>query len=146
MVTLDGAYEDDNVFAKIIRGEIPAAKVYEDERVLVILDAFPQSNGHTLVIHKRSRARNILDVEPGALSEIMAAVQKAARALRRTMAPEGLVVTQFNGAAAGQTIPHLHFHIIPRWTDRPMGRHGEGMADLQMLQGQAALIAAQWGQ
>ena len=141
-MSLDGAYEDDNIFARIIRGEIPAARIYEDERVLAFMDAFPQSKGHCLVVSKTSQARNLLDVEPEALNEIMAAVQKVVRAVRAALNPDGIVVTQFNGAPAGQTIFHLHVHIIPRFESVPLGRHGQGMADAQELRDLAQQIAA----
>jgi len=143
MLELDGAYDESNIFARVVRGEIPSAKVFETEAVLAIMDVFPQAEGHVLVLHKRSRARNILDVEPQALLELTDAVQKAARAVRAALKPEGLVVTQFSGAAAGQSIAHLHFHVIPRWADRPLGRHAEGMADPEQLKALAARIAAE---
>lgn len=128
-MSLDGAYEDDNIFARIVRGEIPCAKVYEDDTVMAFMDAFPQARGHTLVVHKRSRARNLLEVEPEALCELAVGVQKIARAVRAALNPDGLVVTQFNGAAAGQTIFHLHVHILPRWEGEPLGAHGRGQAE-----------------
>lgn len=140
---LDGVYENDNIFARIIRDEIPAAKIYEDDRVLAFMDAFPQSEGHCLVISKTSRARNLLDVEPEALAEIMAGVQKVARAVRSALRPDGILISQFNGATAGQTIFHLHVHILPRYEGTPVGRHGSGMADAQELRELAALIAVQ---
>jgi histidine triad (HIT) family protein len=143
-MSLTGAYEPDNIFARIVRGEIPSAKLYEDDAVLAILDAFPQARGHALVIHKTSNARNILDVEPEALNQLILAVQKVARGLEAALQPDGLVVTQFNGAPAGQTIFHLHFHIIPRFADTPLGRHGEGgMADAGELATLAAAVSAE---
>ena len=141
-MSLHGAYEPDNIFAKILRGEIPSAKLYEDDAVLAFLDAFPQARGHALVIHKSSRARNILDVEPQALNEVIQAVRKVARGLDAALRPDGLLVTQFNGAPAGQTIFHLHFHIIPRFADAPLRPHGAaGMADAKELAALAADIA-----
>ena len=141
-MSLDGGYDPDNVFAKILRGEIPAAKVFEDAHVLALMDAFPQSRGHTLVISKQSRARNLLDVEPEVLSHMILDVQRVARAVRAALKPDGIVVTQFNGAPAGQTVFHLHFHIIPRWTEAPSAPHGGGMADPTELAALARLIAA----
>ena len=141
-MSLDGSYEDDNIFAKIIRGEIPSAKIFEDDRVMAFMDAFPQSKGHCLVISKISRARNLLDVEPEVLAEVMAAVQRLARAVRAALKPGGIVVTQFNGAPAGQTIFHLHFHVIPRSEGVALGRHGGGMADPAELKDLAGKIAA----
>jgi histidine triad (HIT) family protein len=141
-MSLNGAYDPDNIFAKILRGEIPATKVYEDDDILSFMDLFPQARGHTLVIPKRVRARNLLDIEPAALSRLIAGVQKVARAVEAALAPEGLIVTQFNGAPAGQTVFHLHFHIIPRWTGEALGAHGQRMADVDELKALAAQIAA----
>ena len=141
-MSLDGIYEGDNIFARIARGEIPAARIYEDETTLAFMDAFPQSRGHCLVIHKTSRARNLLDAEPDALAAIMVTTQRVARAVRAALQPDGIMVSQFNGSAAGQTIFHLHFHIIPRWTDAPLGRHaGGGIADIAELGALARQIA-----
>ena len=140
-MSLDGAYEDDNIFARIIGGQIPAARVLEDDDVLAFMDAFPQSRGHCLVISKTSRARNLLDAEAATLNRLMAAVQRLARAAVAALNPDGLVVTQFNGAPAGQSVFHLHFHVIPRWADQPLARHGGGMADPAELRALAAQIA-----
>jgi histidine triad (HIT) family protein len=141
-MSLDGVYDPDNIFAKIVRRELPAAVIYEDDEVLAFMDAFPQSKGHCLVISKTSRSRNLLDAEAGTLTQVIDGVQKVARAVREALEPDGILVTQFNGAPAGQTIFHLHFHIIPRWADQPLGRHGEGaMADSTQLQDLADLIA-----
>jgi histidine triad (HIT) family protein len=141
-MSLDGVYEDDNIFAKIVRGEIPAARICEDDKTLAFMDAFPQSRGHVLIVHKTSRARNLLDVEPDALSAIMATTQTVARAVRQALQPDGIMVAQFNGSASGQTVYHLHVHIIPRWADVPLGRHGGGaMADMNELSALARQIA-----
>jgi histidine triad (HIT) family protein len=142
-MSLDGDYDDANIFARIVRGEIPSAKVYEDDQILAFMDAFPQVRGHTLVVHKHSRARNLLDVEPAALEELILGVQKIARAVRRALKPDGIVVTQFNGAPAGQTIYHLHFHILPRWEGQPLGAHGGGQAEPGELLRLAKEIGAQ---
>lgn len=142
-MSLEDAYDPDNIFAKIIRGDIPCAKVFEDGEVLSFMDAFPQARGHTLVVSKTSHARNLLDVEPQALTETILGVQRVARAIRSALKPDGLIVTQFNGSAAGQTVFHLHFHIIPRWTDQGLVGHGQaGMADMAELQAIAKRIAA----
>ncbi|MEI9889626.1 MAG: HIT family protein [Caulobacteraceae bacterium] len=143
-MSLDGDYDDDNVFAKIIRGDMPAAKVFEDAHVLVFMDVFPQSRGHTLVVSKKSRARNLLDVEAEVLSQVMGDVQRVARAMRAALKPDGIVLTQFNGAAAGQTVFHLHFHLIPRYAGEAPKPHGEGgMADPAELAAIAKTIAAE---
>ncbi len=143
-MSLDGVYDRDNIFAKIVRGEMPCAKVYEDEETLAFMDVFPQARGHVLVIHKSSPARNLLDIEPASLSVLMASVRKTVRAVCKALKPDGVMVEQFNGAAAGQTVYHLHFHIIPRWKGQPLGRHAEGqMADAKELASLAMQIAAE---
>lgn len=140
-MSLQGSYDPQNVFAKILRGEIPGVPVWEDDQVYVFMDAFPQSEGHTLVISKTSTARNILEMAPADLATVTAAVQRTARALDKALSPEGLIVTQFNGAPAGQTVFHLHFHIIPRWENKSMAGHGQsGMADPAELQSLAGRI------
>lgn len=141
-MSLDGAYDDGNIFAKIVRGEMPCVKVWEDEQVLAFMDVFPQSKGHVLVISKTSKARNLLDAEAKTLGRMIGAVQKTARAVKAALNPDGLMVSQFNGAPAGQTVFHLHFHIIPRWDNVPLGRHAEGMADMEDLKALAGQIAA----
>ena len=142
-MSLDGTYDDGNIFAKILRGEMPAARVFEDDHVLAFMDVFPQARGHTLVIPKHSAARNLLDEDPAVLSNVILGVQRVARAVRAALQPDGIVVTQFNGAPAGQTVFHLHFHIIPRWDDVALGRHAAGgMADPAELKVLAAEIAA----
>ena len=142
-MSIDGQYDGDNVFAKILRGDIPAAKVFEDGHVLAFMDVFPQSRGHLLVISKESKALNILDVETDVLSHMILGVQRLAKAVRAALDPDGIVITQFNGAAAGQSVFHLHFHIIPRWAGQPLCAHGEGgMADTNELADLARRIAA----
>ena len=143
-MSLDGTYDDGNIFARILRGEMPAARVFEDEHVFAFMDVFPQSRGHTLVIPKNSTARNLLEEEPQVLSELILGVQRVARAVRSALKPDGIVITQFNGAPAGQTVYHLHVHIIPRWEGVPVGRHAGGqMADPEELKALAQQIAAQ---
>src|SRR5689334_3717302 len=105
-MSLDGVYDPDNIFARILRGEIPSARICEDERTLAFMDAFPQTRGHCLVVHKTSHARNLLDAEPQTLADLVLATQKVARAVRAALTPDGIVVTQFNGGPAGQTIFH----------------------------------------
>ncbi|HEX2817805.1 MAG TPA: HIT family protein [Phenylobacterium sp.] len=142
-MSLDGTYDDGNIFAKILRGEAPAARVFEDDHVLAFMDVFPQSKGHTLVIPKHSVARNLLDEDPAVLASVILGVQRVTRAVRAALNPDGIVVTQFNGATAGQTVYHLHFHIIPRWEGVALGRHGAGgIADPGELKLLAEQIAA----
>jgi len=106
-------YDDANLFAKILRGEIPAYKVHEDDKSLAFLDIMPRSPGHTLVIPK-SQARNILDVAPDDLCHVMQVTQKVARAAIRTFEAEGVTIQQFNESAGGQVVFHLHVYVIPR--------------------------------
>jgi histidine triad (HIT) family protein len=142
-MSLEDVYDEDNIFARIIRGEVPAAKVFEDAHVLAFMDVFPQSRGHTLVVSKKSKARNLLDVEPEVLAHVIGDVQRVAKAIKAALKPDGIVLTQFNGAAAGQTVFHLHFHLIPRYAGTPLRPHGEGgMADPAELAHLAKLIAA----
>ena len=141
-MTLHAPYDPSNIFAKILRGEIPKVTVWEDDAVLAFMDVFPQSEGHVLVISKTSTARTLLDIEPDVLSRLTAAVQRTARAVEKALAPEGLQILQFNGEAGGQTVFHLHFHIVPRWSDRPMKGHGHApMADPAVLRALADRIA-----
>ena len=142
-MSLDGVYDHANIFAKILRGEAPSVRVFEDQDVLAFMDVFPQSRGHTLVISKHSQARNLLDIEPEPLEKLILGVQRITRAVRAALNPDGIMVAQFNGTASGQTVFHLHFHIIPRWTGAPLRPHGEGgMADLAELTALAHQIAA----
>jgi histidine triad (HIT) family protein len=142
-MSLDGSYDEGNIFAKILRGEAPCAKVFEDGHVFAFMDVFPQARGHTLVIPKHSRARNLLEEDPQVLQPLIVGVQRVTRAVRAALNPDGIVVTQYNGSVAGQTIYHLHFHIIPRWEGVPVGRHaGGGMADPNELAALAEQIAA----
>jgi histidine triad (HIT) family protein len=142
-MSLHGAYDDQNIFAKILRGEAPSVKVLEDDQVLAIMDVFPQSEGHVLVIPK-ARARNLLDLSAEAASAAMERVQQLARAVEAALKPEGVMVAQFSGAPAGQTVFHVHFHVIPRWADRKMAGHGQaGQADMKALEALAERIKAQ---
>ena len=142
-MSLTAPYDTDNVFAKILRGEIPSVAVWEDEHVLVFMDVFPQSEGHVLIISRTSTAQTLLEIEPGELARLTAAVQRTARAVEKALRPDGFQIMQLNGEAGGQTVFHLHFHIIPRWADRPMKGHGHApMADASTLRVLADRIAA----
>jgi histidine triad (HIT) family protein len=132
-------YDDDNIFAKIIRGEIPAFKVFEDEHSLSFMDAMPQSQGHTLVVPK-TRARNLFDVDPAALASVIQVTQRVARAVRKAFNPDGLRIMQFNEPAAGQTVFHIHFHIIPCYEGTPLKQHTRDWADKAVLARHAELI------
>ncbi len=143
-MSLPGTYDPNNIFARILRGELPACQVWQDDHVLVLMDIFPQSEGHTLVISKTSRARNLLEIEPEILDRLMAAVQRTSRAIVRALNPDGFSIFQYNGDAGGQTIFHLHFHIVPRWEDRPLKGHSQvPIADAVALQRLADRIAAE---
>ena len=143
-MTLHAAYDPDNIFAKILRGQIPSVTVWEDDDVLVFMDVFPQSQGHTLIISKTSAARTMLEMEPEALAKVVAATQRTAKAIQKALTPDGFSVFQYNGEAGGQTVFHLHFHIVPRWNGRAMKGHGHApMADTEALRHLAARIAAE---
>jgi histidine triad (HIT) family protein len=141
-MSLHEAYDDTNLFAKILRGEVPAVKVLDDDAVLAFMDLFPQSKGHVLVIPKGVRARNFLDLPSDKVAPLLERVQRVARAVEKVLKPDGIVVTQFNGVPAGQTIFHLHFHIIPRFDGVRLAGHGHSnkadIAELQKLAGQIA--------
>ncbi len=142
-MTLKAAYDTDNIFARILRGEIPSVRIWEDDHVLAFMDVFPQSEGHVLLISKTSTARNLLEVEADTLARLAEATRRTARAVDRALNPEGFQIMQLNGDAGGQTVFHLHVHIIPRWSDRPMKGHGHApMADTETLRGLADRIAA----
>jgi len=138
-MTLHTQYDDKNVFAQILRGEMPCAKVYEDGGTLVIMDAFPQSKGHCLVI-PRGPSVNLLGVKAKDIGRLFGTVQRVTIAVEKALKPDGIVVTQFNGAPAGQTVFHTHVHIIPRYDGQVLGGHGEKMADMDELQNLAQQI------
>ena len=140
-MSLHGDYDAQNIFALIIRGEAPCYKLYEDDDVLAFLDVFPQAYGHTLVIPKRVAARNILEVDSETLGKLMAVVQRLTRVLVDELAPDGVQVAQFNGAPAGQTVFHLHMHIVPRFSGEQLGVHAAGKAEpAELEQLQARLL------
>ncbi|MED5548454.1 MAG: HIT family protein [Pseudomonadota bacterium] len=140
-MSLEGPYDPDNIFAKILKGEMPCVKVYEDEHVISFMDIFPQAPGHTLVV-PREPVRNALEMTDGALQATIVRVKRIANAVKSALKPDGIVITQFNGAPAGQTIFHVHFHIIPRTEGIALGAHGGGQADMDELKAQAEKIAA----
>ena len=142
-MTLNAPYDPDNIFARILRGEIPSVKVWEDDHILAFMDVFPQSEGHVLIVSKTSTARTLLDIEPEALASLIEATRRTARAVVKALAPEGFQIMQLNGEAGGQTVFHLHFHIIPRWSGRRMKGHGHApMAEPAALRALADRIAA----
>ncbi|SNR85281.1 HIT family protein [Pseudomonas segetis] len=140
-MSLHGDYDSQNIFAQIIRGDAPCYKLYEDDDVLAFLDVFPQSYGHSLVIPKRSAARNMLDIDSESLCKVMQVVQKITRALVDELQPAGVQVAQFNGAPAGQTVFHIHMHVIPRFAGEDLGIHASAKADAAELEAlQARLV------
>jgi histidine triad (HIT) family protein len=134
-------YDQDNIFAKILRGEIPAATVYEDEHALSFMDAMPQADGHTLVIPKTA-ARNLFDISPQALAELVKATQHVARGVQHAFQPAGMRIIQFNEPAAGQTVFHIHFHIVPCYEGEATRAHGRDWADKAVLAQHAERIRA----
>jgi histidine triad (HIT) family protein len=133
------AYDPDNIFATILRGEIPCHKIYEDEDTLAFLDIMPRAEGHALVITKE-KARDLFDIKPEALAKLMAVVQKLAPRIQEAMGAEGVLIQQFNGAAAGQTVFHLHVHIVPRRQGEALKPHAGKMEDQAKLAATAATI------
>lgn len=134
-------YDDSNIFAKLLRGEIPSIRVYEDDDVVAFMDVMPQGVGHTLVIPRKG-SRNLLDADPKELEKLIKSVQKIAKAVKTAFAADGVTVMQFNEAASGQTVYHLHFHIIPRFEGIPLKPHTGEMADAADLEKAAAKIRA----
>lgn len=135
------SYDPNNVFAKILRGELPCVKVYEDETTLAFMDIMPSVEGHTLVIPKAS-AENIFDLEPAAAAALIKATQKVAKAVKKALACPGVMIVQLNGAAAGQSIPHIHFHVVPRSEGLDLRLHGRAMLNPEALEPVAKKIRA----
>ena len=134
--------QDDCIFCKIVRGAAGAARVYEDEHTLAIMDIFPVTDGHTLVITKEHFA-NLYDATPEALQGVATTARRVAHALRETLAPAGMMIFQLNGAAAGQTVFHYHMHLLPRGDGEPLALHTRVPGDPQRLSALAATLAEQ---
>jgi histidine triad (HIT) family protein len=132
-------YDPNNIFARILIDQIPSHKVYEDDHTLAFMDVMPQADGHTLVIPKKP-SRNLLDAEPAVLGALMATVQKVARAVRKAFDADGVLIQQFNEAAAGQSVFHLHFHVLPRHAGTGLRPHSGKMADQALLAEHAGRI------
>lgn len=132
-------YDPNNIFAKILRGEAPSLKLFEDEQTYVMMDIMPQSEGHTLILTKEP-AVTLLDMSPEGAAACIRTTYKVAQAVKTALAPEGIQVVQFNGAAAGQTVPHVHFHVIPRRGGENLKMHAREMADMAELEAVAAKI------
>ena len=134
-------YDPNNIFAKILRGEIPCHKIYEDEHTLAFMDVMPQVDGHCLVVPKKP-SRGLLDADPIVLGHLMATVQKIATATNKAFNADGLQIRQYNEEAGGQTVFHLHFHILPMKAGESLRPHSGKMADHAVLAKHAALIKA----
>ncbi len=126
------SYDPNNIFAKILRGEIPSHRVYETPDVIAFMDVMPQGTGHTLVVPKAA-SRNLLDADPAKLGALMQAVQTIARAVKSAFAADGVTIVQYNEAPAGQSVFHLHVHVIPRFEGVPLKPHTGKMEDPQVL-------------
>jgi len=133
------AYDNDNIFAKILRGEQSAFTVYENDHCLSFMDVMPQSDGHTLVIPKTS-AENIFDLPPEAARELIVAVQHVARGVRAAFQPEGIRLQQFNGPVAGQSVFHIHMHIVPCYEKKSLLGHSGKMAPTDTLERHAKML------
>ena len=137
----EAVYDPDNIFAKILRGEIPSHRVYEDADTVAFMDVMPQGAGHILVVPK-APSRNLLDADPAALAKLYPVVQKLARAVKKAFAADGVTVMQFNEPASGQTVYHLHVHVIPRFEGIPLKPHSGEMEKPEVLAANADKIRA----
>jgi histidine triad (HIT) family protein len=138
---LTPTYDPNNIFARILRGESPCVKVYEDQAALAFMDVMPRAEGHTLVIPK-APARTLFDIDPATLARLMPAVQKVGRAVMAGMKAEGLSLQQFNEAAGGQVVFHLHFHLLPRWSGVALRPPGGPFQNAEALKPHADKIIA----
>jgi len=136
------AYDPGNIFAKILRGEIPCVKVYEDGKTLAFMDVMPESDGHVLVVPKEP-AQDILDLSADGLTAMMATTQKIAKAVDKALQPDGILLKQYNRAPAGQSIFHMHFHVVPRWEGVVLAPHGKVMVEASVLEPTAAKIRSE---
>jgi histidine triad (HIT) family protein len=135
------AYDTNNIFARILRGEIPAHKVFEDEHTLAFMDVMPQADGHTLVIPKVP-AENLFDLPPAALAATILTTQRVARAVKKAFGVPGVMIAQLNGREAGQSVFHIHFHIVPRREGIDLRFHARDMADPKILAAHAERVRA----
>ena len=134
-------YDPNNIFAKILRGELPKVKIYEDDLTLALMDIMPSTEGHTLVITKEP-AEGILDLSEDGAAALIKTTQKVARAVKKGLNCPGVMLVQLNGTAAGQSIPHIHFHILPRTAGLELHLHGRSKATPEALEAIAAKIRA----
>ena len=133
------SYDDTNIFAKLLRGEIPSHRVYEDDAVIAFMDVMPQGKGHTLVV-PRAPSRNLLDADAATLSPLFSVVQKVAQAVKKAFSADGVTIMQFNEPASGQTVYHLHVHVIPRFDGIPLKPHSGEMEKPDVLAADAEKI------
>jgi histidine triad (HIT) family protein len=125
-------YDNTNIFARILRGEIPSQKVYEDDAVVAFMDVMPQGQGHTLVVPK-APSRNLLDADPATFGSLFAVVQKVAVAVKKAFSADGVTIQQFNEPASGQTVYHLHVHVLPRFDGIALKPHTGAMEKPEIL-------------
>ena len=135
------AYDRNNIFARILRGEIPAHKVFEDGHTLAFMDVMPQADGHVLVIPK-AEAESLFDLAPDALAATILTTQRVARAVKKAFDAPGILIAQLNGPAAGQSVFHIHVHVVPRHEGFDLRLHARDMADPAVLAGHAARVRA----
>jgi histidine triad (HIT) family protein len=140
-MTSQSQYDENNIFARILRGEIPCHKIYEDDETLAFMDVMPQSIGHALVVPKRA-SRNLLDAEESVLGPLMKTAQRIGRASKKAFSADGIMVVQYNEPAAGQTVFHLHVHVIPRFAATSLKAHSDEMAKDEILSKHASMISA----
>ena len=140
----EASYDTSNIFAKILRGEIPSHRVYEDDAVVAFMDVMPQGPGHTLVVPK-APSRNLLDADPATLGPLFTVVQKVALAVKKAFGADGVTILQFNEPASGQTVYHLHVHVIPRFEGIALKPHTGGMEKPEVLAENADKIRAALG-
>jgi len=138
---MTAAYDTDNIFAKILRGEIPSHRVYEDDAVVAFMDVMPQGPGHTLVVPK-APSRNLLDAAPSTFGPLFTVVQKVALAVKKAFDADGVTIMQFNEPASGQTVYHLHVHVLPRFDGVPLKPHTGQMEKPEVLAENADKIRA----
>lgn len=135
------AYDPNNIFARILRGELPKVTVYEDADTLAFMDIMPSVEGHVLVIPKEA-AESLLDLSPEGAAAVMVTTQKITRAVKTALDVPGVMLVQLNGTAAGQSVPHIHFHVLPRHAGLDLKLHGRAMVDPKTLEPVAAKIRA----
>ena len=138
------AYDPNNIFARILRGEIPCHRVYEDEHTLAFMDIMPQADGHTLVVPK-AQGENIFELAPEELAATILTTQRVARAVKKAFEAPGVMIAQLNGPAAGQSVFHIHFHVLPRHAGLELRFHARGMADPAVLAEHATRVRAALG-